>query len=421
MTVPVRPSQGTHPLREASAGSAGVSSRSTSHVMAGYEERERELWRWSMLLLVLLATALGAAAWETLEEFHPRVRLLPFGVVVLVIVLVVLVARKKSEVDRLRATVQLVQGAHTAAGPAEGDSARLLDIVKRSQGGYRALIDSFDDAVFALSLDGEILAANRRFAETLDLSFPEIIGRRLDEFLSEPNTDEVAKGVPRFVERRHWAGIVRMRLKASGGIRFFDCVLHAIVREGEVEGASVLARDVTHERESEARFAELFETLQEGIYFSTPDGRFLDANPALVRMLGYSDKEELLKVSVPDIYVDREDRAALLAEIDDMGRLRNREITLRRLDGSTILCLDTCSVERDPSGQIVRFQGTLVDITTQRDMEKKLHREQEFARRLIDSFPDVIVVRDDQARFTYVSPRVREVLGYPPEELIGGP
>src|SRR5712692_9899712 len=134
MPNPLRPSQGNRPLRETPAGGGGVSSRSTSHLMAGYEQRERELWRWSMLLLVLLATALGAAAWETLKEFHPRVQLLPFGVVLLVVVLVVLVARKKREVDRLRATVQMVQGAHTAAGPSEGDSARLLDIVKRSQG-----------------------------------------------------------------------------------------------------------------------------------------------------------------------------------------------------------------------------------------------------------------------------------------------
>ena len=420
MTDPLRPSQGNRPPRETPAGDAGVSSRSTTHVMAGYEQRERELWRWSLLLLVLLATALGAAAWETLKEFHPRVRLLPFGVVLLVVLLVVLVARKKREVDRLRATVQMVQGAHTATGPSESDSARLLDIVKRSQGGYRALIDSFEDAVFALALDGEILAANRRFAETLNLSFPEVIGHRLDEFLSEPETTEVAKGIPRFVERRHWAGIVRMRLKASGGLRFFDCVLHAIVRDGEVQGASVLGRDVTHERESEARFAELFETLQEGIYFTTPDGRFLDANPALVRMLGYANKEELLKLSVPEIYMDRQERAALLAEIDEMGRLRSREITLRRLDGTPILCLDTCSVVRDPSGQILRFQGTLVDITAQREMEKDLHREQEFARRLIESFPDVIVVLDDHGRLTYVSPRIREVIGYPPEEMVGG-
>jgi two-component system NtrC family sensor kinase len=390
-------------------------------MMAGYEQRERELWRWSLLLLILLAIALGAAAWETLKEFHPRIQLLPLGVVLFVLVLVVLVARKKREVDRLRAAMHALEGAQTTAiARSKDESERLLEVVKRSQTGYRALIDSFDDAVFAISLDGEVLAANRRFTETLDLPFAEVIGHRLDEFLTEPDPAEVSKGIPRFVERRHWAGIVRVRLKASGSVRFFDCVLHAIVRDSQVAGASVLARDITHERESEARFVELFETLQEGIYFTTPDGRFLDANPALVRMLGYPNKEDFLKVSVPELYMDPAERSALMAEINDKGRLRNREITLRRLDGSPILCLDTCSAVRDSLGNILRFQGTLVDITVQREMEKNLHREQEFARRLIESFPDAIVVIDDQGRFTYVSPRIRNVLDYGPEELIGG-
>ena len=61
-------------------------------------------------------------------------------------------------------------------------------------------------------------------------------------------------------------------------------------------GASILGRDVTEQREKEMRFTELFETLQEGVYFSTPEGKLLDANPALVGMLGYIEKGELLAV-----------------------------------------------------------------------------------------------------------------------------
>ena len=59
-------------------------------------------------------------------------------------------------------------------------------------------------------------------------------------------------------------------------------------RPGQV-GICVLARDITGERESEARFTELFETLQEGVYLATADGKFEDINPALARMLGYRE------------------------------------------------------------------------------------------------------------------------------------
>jgi PAS domain S-box-containing protein len=407
-------------------GASGPPLSSTSSMMAGYKQREQELWRLSMLLVVMLAVALGAVFWERLKFLEAELlllpRLLPVGVVLVILVVVALVAKKKHEVDRLRAAIQIVQSARPGA-PSEGGSeevgARLLEIVTRSQQGYRALIDSFDDAVLALSLDGEILAANRRFAEILGNDFPRLIGHRLEEFISEPVPGDIAPGLDRFLERREWSGIIRFRLKNSARVQFFDCVLHAIVREGQVTGTSVLARDVTNQRESEARFAELFETLQEGIYFTTPDGRFLEANPALVSMLDYSSKEALLRLNVNDVYANPEERTALLAEIECQGHLRNREISLRRQDGSMILCLDNCSVVRDSAGKTMRYQGTLVDITSRREMETNLHREQEFARRLIESFPDVIVVIDDHGRFTYVSPRIRDVMGYAPEDLLG--
>ena len=395
--------------------------RSARDVLATHEKREHELWRLSLLLLFLLAVAVGAQTWEKVQSLHIQLQLLPAGIVLLILLLVVLVWQKKREVDRLRATVHMVRDSRSADNDPASDeySERLLEIVRRSQRGYRDLIDSFDEAVFALSLDGVILAANRRFAEVMQEGFSQIVGRRLDDFLSEPERAAVEEGLPRFLVRRHWGGVVRVRIRKTAKVLFFDCIVHPIVRHGEVDGASCLARDVTQERESEARFAELFETLQEGIYFSTPEGRFLDVNPALVRMLGYSSKEELLAVKTEDIYQDSGDRSALIRELEEHGRLRSREVALRRRDGAAVLCLDSCTVTRDVSGKSARYQGTLVDITSRREMEIKLHQEREFAQRLIDSFPDLIVVLDTQGLYTFVSDRIRETLGYTPEEMVG--
>src|SRR5208282_2794150 len=108
---------------------------------------------------------------------------------------------------------------------------------------------------------------------------------------------DATAALPRFEERRHWFGVLRARLKPSGELRFYDCVLHAVVRDGRTAGVSCLARDVTQERQNEARFSELFNSLQEGVYFTTPQGEILDANPALVRMLGYSSREDLMATS----------------------------------------------------------------------------------------------------------------------------
>ena len=91
----------------------------------------------------------------------------------------------------------------------------------------------------------------------------------------------------RFLERRIWSGVVQVRLKKTGAAFFFDCVAHAMVRDDKVHGLTILARDITSQRRNEARFTELFETLQEGIYIVTPDDKILEVNPALVHMLGY--------------------------------------------------------------------------------------------------------------------------------------
>src|SRR2546427_1746493 len=97
--------------------------------------------------------------------------------------------------------------------------------------------------------------------------------------------------------------------------------------------------------------------------------------------------------------------------------LQGREITLIRKDGTSIVCLNTAAAVRDNAGHIVRYQGAVMDITERREMERRLHQQQEFARRLVDSFPDLILVLDTSANYTFVSPRSKEILGFEPEEI----
>ena len=295
----------------------------------------------------------------------------------------------------------------------------LFHVVSRSQQGYRELIDSMDDLMFSATLHGEIRAVNQRFAEMAELPFSDLVGRNLESLIEEPTWETADRALPRFMERRFWQGILRIRMRKSSGGRYFDCTLRGVVKDGKVVGVSGQARDVTYERESEARFTQLFETLHEGVYFSTPEGRLLDANPALVAMLGYENKDELLQENVNELYMNAEDRMGLLQELDEQRTLREREIVLRKKDGKPLICLDTSTAIRDATGRVLRYQGTLVDITQRREMERRLHQEQEFARRLVESFPDMIVVLDREGQYTYVSARMKEQLGYEPEEILG--
>ena len=382
------------------------------------EHDERKLWRYVLLFVALLATGVGAASWERFESITSLYKLVPVVTVILVFAFALYVANKRNQIAKLQGEVRGMQ--QSAASPAtEYQLEQLAQVIQKSQRGFRDLIDSIDDVALGVGLDGTIRAANRAFANLLQLQFPDFVGHRLDEFLDRPEAKEAAQILPRILERQQWDGTVEVHLKAQKAIRYFECSVHTIVKEGRIEGVSVLGRDVTRQRERESRFTELFESLHEAVYFSTPAGRILDANQAMVRMLGYDNKAELLASTAADHYVNPQDRQTFVKELEQQGTLRDREVRLRRKDGTPVLCLDSGRAISDLDGNIIRFQGTLVDITGRRQIENRLQAQEEFNRRLIECFPDAILALDHEYRCTFASPRVREMLGFAPEELIG--
>src|SRR5580704_8866978 len=382
------------------------------------EREESRLWRWILLFMVLLATGFAALAWERLEGLPYHLGPLAVGVLVLSILLAVYAYGRRREVVELKLLLQDLQE-HVGAAPSEEQLDQLNEMIARSQRSFKELIDSFDDAACAVSLDGTLRTVNKRVSELLGLPYTDIVGKKFFEFVEEPTRASVEAGLVRFVEKRHWAGTVRLRLRNNTRPFFFESVLNAIVKGGEVVGISVLGRDVTGQHEKELRFTELFETMQEGAYFSSPEGRLLDANPALVTVLGYATKDELLALDPGKLNVDPAEAPVLGRAADDRGGVRAREITLRKKDGTPAVFLESSRAVWDAAGKLIRYQGTLIDVTERRKLARQLLGQEEFRRRLLESFPDLILVVDLQERYTFVSSRVRDLLGYQPEDLVG--
>jgi PAS domain S-box-containing protein len=409
--------------RPAADSSAGASTRSVlTSRFEQFEKRQNELWRLTFLVLLLLGVAYVLTSWDAIRSYWHRFEAIAFaaGFFVLIVLFAVYLWNKNRELSELRGLMRGLEQ-HDEAGPSEKQLGQLFDIISRSQQGYRDLIDSFDDVLLALTLEGQIRAANRSFSDLVGTPFQNIIGKPITDFLQEDTGEgsELLKhAMPRFMERRQWSGVIQVRLKGQGTLFYFDCVAHAMLRDGEVHGITVLGRDVSALRKNEARFTELFESLQEGIYITTPDGTIVDVNPALVRMLGYDSKDELLKRRVQEIFVDQAERKIVREEVERQPMIQGREITLIRKDGTSIVCLNTAAAVRDNAGRVLRYQGALMDITERREMERRLHQQQEFARRLVDNFPDLILGLDTAAHYTFVSPRCKEILGYDVEDTL---
>lgn len=314
-------------------------------------------------------------------------------------------------------TPQRTSGGQRAAG--ESALRRVNEQIARSQRGYRELIDHVDQALFTLSLQGDIRVANLQLSQILGTPLQHLVGRNLTEFVDSPGAAELERALPVFLAKGSWAGTLPVRLKRERENRYFSCWLQSVEDEAGLRCVIGWARDVTIQHESEMRFTELFESLREGILFATPEGRILDANPALVRMLGFETKQELLRQNFTELYDRPEDCGRITRLLEAKNSIQNAELVLRRKDGKRVSCLASGFAIRDASGKPVRLQGTLVDITERREIEKKLQREQEFRRQLIECFPDLIAVMDREGRFTYVSERIRQVLGAAPSEYLG--
>jgi PAS domain S-box-containing protein len=406
---------------------SGFPARESDSLVArleAYEKRQKELWRLTFFVLFVISLVLAGLSWDSVHTARVRFEAIQkdaaaVGLIVLITLLGVYVWKKLHEIAELKRLVRSVDEGGSVVDP---QFQQLFRLISKSQQGFRDLIDSFDDVLLALGLDGEIRAANRAFSDFVGQPFQQIIGLPLREFIEDESglsEDDIRKAKARFLERRVWSGVVQVRLKSTRAAYFFECAAHAMVREDKVHGLTILARDITSQRRSEARFTELFETLQEGIYIVTPEDKILEVNPALIRMLGYGSKEELLAKKVSEVFVDEQQRAQLVHDVDRQPVTEGREITLLRKDGQPITCLNTATAVRDTGGQVVRYQGALADITERRAMEKSLYKQQEFARRLVDSFPDLIFVVDTDSHYTFVSPRVKEILGHDPQDVIG--
>lgn len=387
-----------------------------------FEQEESRLWRLSLWFLILLATGMAALSWERLQNLPYHLGAIPIGLLALAVLFAAYVYGRRREVSAIK---NLVDDLQDRAGPVPSEEQldQLSQVIAKSQRSFKELIDALDDAAFAMSLDGTLRTVNKKVSELLGLTYNEIVGHRLDELLDEPQRATAESNIGLFLDKRRWSGIVALRLKNSSRLLYFDCVINAIVKSEEVTGISVLARDVTQEREKEKRFTELFETLHEGVYFRTPEGRFLDVNAALVEMLGYKTKQQVLALDPDDLNYSSGGSSGenplfdLLA--DKTGITREREITLRRKDGSPVMVFDTSRAVLDAYGQVLRYQGTLEDITERRKMEKALRQQEEFQRYLLESFPDLILVVDLQERYKFVSSRIRDLLGFHSEHLLG--
>ncbi|MBC7877815.1 MAG: PAS domain S-box protein [Anaerolineales bacterium] len=181
--------------------------------------------------------------------------------------------------------------------------------------------------------------------------------------------------------------------------------------------------DITERKQIEAALVHseqahrtLFENVPVGLYRTSIDGRMLDANPTLVKMFGYPDRESLLAVKVKDLYAD----PAIMKKFNDgivrIDIISSMEAEFLKKDGATFWLEDHVKVIRDEAGNPLFFEGSLIDITERKRSEEALQESEERFRSLFTRMMDGVYRSKHEGKFVDVNPAMVNMFGYSSRE-----
>ncbi len=169
-------------------------------------------------------------------------------------------------------------------------------------------------------------------------------------------------------------------------------------------------------RISEEKYRSLFENTMVGVYRTTPDGRILLANPALLKMLGYTSFDELAPRNLEEKgYEPQYNRSAFRDTIEMNGKVTGYESVWTKSDGSRIHIRENARAIKDKDGETLYYEGIVEDITEKKKAEEELVK----LTSAVTQSPINILITDKDGYIEYCNPRLTEVTGYTIEDLKG--
>ena len=175
---------------------------------------------------------------------------------------------------------------------------------------------------------------------------------------------------------------------------------------------------------AEERYRGIFENSVAGIFQTSPEGTYLDVNPALIRIYGYSSREEMMS-RISDIarllYVDPNRRSEFIKLMRERDVVQDFEAQIYRKDGSVIWISENARAVKDAQGNILFYEGMVEDITARKEAEEKLRFSEMRFRSIWQKSFEGMRLTDEQGIILAVNPAFCQIAGLPAEELVGRP
>jgi PAS domain S-box-containing protein len=244
-------------------------------------------------------------------------------------------------------------------------------------------LKSINESISITDTNNRILFLNEAFLKTYGYEDGnELIGKDISFLRSQNNDPEVVDQILRSTIEAGWQGEIFNRKK--DGTEFPISLSTSVILDenGHILGMAGVATDITQRkqteellRQSEMKYRNLIETMPDGYYRSTSDGKFVEVNKAMVKLLGYESEDELMSIDIKkDLYFDPSDRESLVLQINpeelDVYQLKKK-------DGTAVWVEDHGWYVKDKSGKIIFHEGVARDITERKIAEIQLQKYSE--------------------------------------------
>ena len=346
------------------------------------------------------------------------------------------------------------RGIHSSSGegghPPNHDSAQfsdsahpfIADKVESAKGGenpgdfeiYRAIFDSLPASFAVIDGAGKILEANaawKQFTGTNPLFVANFgIGQNYLNLAQQvapeyiPSAEAIVQGIRQVIAGERPDFTYEYDYSSSGGRRWFR-LRTTPFRSDQGLGALVIYTDITKRgeaetslHEAELKYRSIFENATEGIFQTSPGGRYISANPMLARIYGYDSPEELIN-SIHDIaqqlYVNPQRREDFAQMLKEKGVVYQFESAIRRKDGRVIWISENARAVQDDESQLLYYEGTVEDITALKEAQEHIRSQ----AALLDKASDAIIVQDLQHHIQYWNQSAERIYGWRATDVMG--
>jgi PAS domain S-box-containing protein len=262
------------------------------------------------------------------------------------------------------------------------------EALQESETRYRSVLQSATDAIVTVDSGGMVVGWNSAAERIFGYSYTEAVGQSLTSIMSFYPFDKHTNGMKglqseggqniigktvEFKGFRKDKSVFPIELSLSSwetkSEQFFTGIIRDITERKRAEAAR---------QESELRFRSLYENTTVGLYRTTPDGNILLANPALVKMLGYTSFEKLAERNLEkDGFESSSQRKEFIEKIERDGEVIGHDSKWVRQDGAAIFVVESARAIRDSQGKTMYYDGTVEDITEHKRAEDTVRESKE--------------------------------------------